>query len=152
MAGLGMRSSMGRTGVCWDNSMAESFFSALKVERVYRTVYATKSQARSDVIRYIEGFYASRRPSLRSVTGGLTKSTMVINSQPWQRRKIHSFRCPKSPQQPSRARSLISVGEPSCGGRSAPALLEGSSPSAASSVATQYPCLQSPGATLGQAH
>ncbi|WP_426995724.1 IS3 family transposase [Pseudarthrobacter sp. N5] len=60
-AGLGMRSSMGRTGVCWDNSMAESFFSALKNERVYRTVYATKSQARSDVIRYIEGFYNSRR-------------------------------------------------------------------------------------------
>jgi transposase InsO family protein len=58
---LGMRSSMGRTGVCWDNSMAESFFSALKNERVYRTVYATKSQARSDVIRYIEGFYNSRR-------------------------------------------------------------------------------------------
>ena len=39
---LGMRSSMGRTGVCWDNAMAESFFSALKNERVYRTVYATK--------------------------------------------------------------------------------------------------------------
>lgn len=61
VTGLGMRSSMGRTGVCWDNSMAESFFSALKNERVYRTVYATKSQARSDVIRYIEGFYNSRR-------------------------------------------------------------------------------------------
>ena len=56
-----MRSSMGRTSVCWDNSMAESFFSMLKNERVYRTVYATKSQARSDVIRYIEGFYNSRR-------------------------------------------------------------------------------------------
>ena len=61
VAGLGMRSSMGRTGVCWDNSMAESFFSALKSERVYRIVYATKTQARSDVIRYIEGFYNSRR-------------------------------------------------------------------------------------------
>lgn len=61
VASLGMRSSMGRTGVCWDNSMAESFFSMLKNERVYRTVYATKAQARSDVIRYIEGFYNSRR-------------------------------------------------------------------------------------------
>ncbi len=58
---LGMRSSMGRTGVCWDNAMAESFFSALKNERVYRTVYATKAQARRDVIGYIEGFYNSRR-------------------------------------------------------------------------------------------
>jgi len=60
-AGLGMRSSVGRTGVCWDNSMAESFFSMLKNERVYRTVYATKAHARKDIIRYIEGFYNSRR-------------------------------------------------------------------------------------------
>lgn len=58
---LGMRSSMGRTGVCWDNAMAESFFSALKNERVYRTVYPTKAHARRDVIAYIEGFYNSRR-------------------------------------------------------------------------------------------
>jgi len=61
VAGQGMRSSMGKTGVCWDNAMAESFFSALKNERVYRTVYATKTQARRDVIGYIEGFYNSRR-------------------------------------------------------------------------------------------
>jgi putative transposase len=61
VASLGMRSSMGRTGVCWDNSMAESFFSMLKNERVHRTVYATKAQARRDVIAYIEGFYNSRR-------------------------------------------------------------------------------------------
>lgn len=58
---LDMRSSMGRTGVCWDNAMAESFFSALKNERVYRTVYATKARARRDVVAYIEGFYNSRR-------------------------------------------------------------------------------------------
>ncbi|NYG58756.1 hypothetical protein BJ980_001679 [Nocardioides daedukensis] len=58
---LGMHSSMGRTGVCWDNAMSESFFSALKNEHVYRIVYATKAQARRDVIAYIEGFYNSRR-------------------------------------------------------------------------------------------
>ncbi|MBQ7805754.1 MAG: integrase core domain-containing protein [Rhodococcus sp.] len=52
---------MGRTGRCWDNSMAESFFAALKNECVYRTVYVTKSQARQDIIRYIEGFYNPRR-------------------------------------------------------------------------------------------
>lgn len=58
---LGMRSSMGRTGVCWDNAQAETFFSALKNERVYRTVYARKAQARRDVIHYIEAFYNQRR-------------------------------------------------------------------------------------------
>lgn len=47
--------------MCWDSSLAESFFSMLKNERVYRTVYATKTQAWTDVIGYIEGFYNSRR-------------------------------------------------------------------------------------------
>lgn len=61
IARLGMRSSMGKTGICWDNSQAETFFSALKNERVYRTTYATKERARKDIIRYIEGFYNSRR-------------------------------------------------------------------------------------------
>ena len=41
--------------------MAESFFSALKNERIYRTDYARKAQARHDVIAYIEGLYNSRR-------------------------------------------------------------------------------------------
>ncbi len=41
--------------------MAESFFAALKNERVHRTVYATKAQAKRDVINYIEGFYNARR-------------------------------------------------------------------------------------------
>ncbi|MET4050319.1 transposase InsO family protein [Rhodococcus sp. UYP5] len=45
VSSLGMRSSMGRTGVCWDNSMAESFFAALKNECVYRTIYSTKDTA-----------------------------------------------------------------------------------------------------------
>jgi len=58
---LSMHSSMGKTGVCWDNALAESFFSALKNERVHRTVYATKAQTTRDVIMYIEGFYNSRR-------------------------------------------------------------------------------------------
>lgn len=56
-----MRASMGRTGVCWDNSLAESFFAALKNERVYRTVYPTKAHAKRDVFHYIEGFYNTRR-------------------------------------------------------------------------------------------
>jgi transposase InsO family protein len=53
---LGMRSSMGKTGACWDNTLAESFFSALKNERVHRTVYATKAQATRNLTMYIEGW------------------------------------------------------------------------------------------------
>ena len=42
---LNLRQSLGRTGVCWDNALAESFFAALKNERVYRTVYPTRKKA-----------------------------------------------------------------------------------------------------------
>jgi putative transposase len=56
-----MRPSVGRTGVCWDNAMAESFNAALKNERVHRTAYPTKRHAISDVTRYIEHRYNTRR-------------------------------------------------------------------------------------------
>ena len=56
-----MRPSVGRTGVCWDNALAESFNAALKNERVHRTVYPTKRHAINDVTRYIELHYNRRR-------------------------------------------------------------------------------------------
>lgn len=61
LAELNMRQSLGRTGICYDNAMAESFFGMLKVERVNRTIYPTRIRAREDVARYIELFYNSRR-------------------------------------------------------------------------------------------
>ncbi len=56
-----LRQSVGRTGICYDNAMAESFFAALKNERVHRTQYPTREHARRDVVRYIEFWYNSRR-------------------------------------------------------------------------------------------
>ncbi len=44
-------------GVPVDNSMAESFFAALKKECAYHTMYSIKAKARQYVIKYIEGFY-----------------------------------------------------------------------------------------------
>jgi len=58
---LGIRKSVGRTGICYDNSLAESFNGTLKVERVYRTVYATRKKAREDITRYIELRYNRKR-------------------------------------------------------------------------------------------
>jgi len=58
---LGVRQSMGRTGVCWDNAQAETFFASLKVECVYRTAIPTVGHARRSVGRYIEIFYNRRR-------------------------------------------------------------------------------------------
>ena len=56
-----LRQSVGRTGICYDNAMAESFFAALKNERVHRTQYPTREHARRDVVRYIEFWYNSKR-------------------------------------------------------------------------------------------
>jgi putative transposase len=56
-----LRQSVGRTGICYDNAMAESFFAALKNERVHRTQYPTRGHARRDIARYIELRYNSRR-------------------------------------------------------------------------------------------
>lgn len=52
---------MSRKGDCWDNSVAESFFSTLKIERVFDTVYRTREEARGDIIDYIGMFYNGRR-------------------------------------------------------------------------------------------
>lgn len=61
LAKLGMRPSLGRTGICYDNALAESFFASLKKERVHRTVYPTRKRATQDIARYIETFYNPRR-------------------------------------------------------------------------------------------
>jgi putative transposase len=64
---LGIRQSVGRTGSCFDNALAESFNAAVKVERVHRTVYPTRKKARDDIARYIEFRY--NRTRLHSALG-----------------------------------------------------------------------------------
>lgn len=58
---LGIRQSVGRTGICYDNALAESFNAALKVERVHRTAYPTRKKAKEDIARYIELRYNRTR-------------------------------------------------------------------------------------------
>ena len=62
----------------WDNSMAGSYFSALKNEPG-ATSFATS-----------KGSTAAGAVTPRSDAGGPTKTAMDVNSQPWQRRRIHS--------------------------------------------------------------
>ena len=50
---LNLRQSMGRTGICYDNAAAESFFGLLKAE-IGTTVWESREAARADVFRFIE--------------------------------------------------------------------------------------------------
>jgi len=53
--------SMSRKGDCWDNAVAESFFSTIKNELIHNVEFATREQARAAIIEYIETFYNRQR-------------------------------------------------------------------------------------------
>lgn len=57
----GIIQSMGRTGVCWDNAVAETFFASLKTEMYHQQVFTTRPRARMAVAEYIEVFYNRQR-------------------------------------------------------------------------------------------
>ena len=56
-----MRPSMSRKGDCWDNSVAESFFSTLKKELTYHVKFQTREDARREIFEFIEVFYNRQR-------------------------------------------------------------------------------------------
>jgi transposase InsO family protein len=58
---LGMVPSMSRKGNCWDNAVAESFFSSLKVEALHDLSFPTREAARVEVIQYIHWYNTRRR-------------------------------------------------------------------------------------------
>ena len=57
----GIVCSMSRRANCWDNAVAESFFSTLKTELVGGRVYLTRKEAKLAVFEYIECFYNRKR-------------------------------------------------------------------------------------------
>ena len=56
-----IRQSMGRTGVCWDNAAAESFFGTLKRELIYRYTWNDPKVLRKDLYWWIETWYNNHR-------------------------------------------------------------------------------------------
>lgn len=62
--------SMSRRGNCWDNAVAEAFFSNLKKERIKKRIYKTRELARADIFDYIEMFY--NRVRRHSHLGGVS--------------------------------------------------------------------------------
>ncbi len=57
-----VRLSVGRTGSCHDNAVAESFFATLKNEMYHTRSFATREEAKHAVIEYIEAYYNRKRP------------------------------------------------------------------------------------------
>ncbi|MFI6409904.1 IS3 family transposase [Streptomyces sp. NPDC050548] len=58
---LGVRLSVGRTGQCWDNVLAESFFATIKRELLDTTVWSSRAAARTAIFDFIEGWYNLHR-------------------------------------------------------------------------------------------
>ena len=75
-----MTQSLSRPRQCWDNAVAESFFSSLKEELIHRQSWATRAQARRAIVDYIEVFFNRRR--LHSSLGYLSPAA-------YENRKIH---------------------------------------------------------------
>jgi transposase InsO family protein len=58
---LGVIQSMSRSGNCYDNAYAESFFHSLKVELVHRQKFETRAEAQAAIKEYIEDWYNTKR-------------------------------------------------------------------------------------------
>src|SRR5690625_387505 len=65
-AGNGITQSMGRTRVCWDNSVAENWFSHFNTEIYYHHGFAIHREAEAAILSYIESWYNRRRPNERA--------------------------------------------------------------------------------------
>jgi transposase InsO family protein len=58
---LSVALSVGRTGQCWDNALAESFFATIKGELIETRAWPTRAAAHRAIFEYIEGWYNLRR-------------------------------------------------------------------------------------------
>ncbi|MCY1291284.1 Integrase core domain protein [compost metagenome] len=70
-------------GNCYDKAMVESFFQLLKRERIRLKTYATREEARSDVLDYIEMFYNPKRRH---------SSAMQLSPVEFEKRYFHGER------------------------------------------------------------
>lgn len=57
----GLRPSMSRKGNCWDNAVAESFFSNLKNEAMHDRLFSSRAEGKAVVGDYIETYYNQQR-------------------------------------------------------------------------------------------
>jgi putative transposase len=70
--------SSGRTGQCWDNALAESFFASLKGEGLDQASWPTRAAARRAIVEYIAWYNGTR---LHSALGYLTPYEFETTTQ-----------------------------------------------------------------------
>ncbi|MGY0063382.1 IS3 family transposase [Streptomyces sp. LZ34] len=71
ISALGLRQSTGRTGSCFDNAAAESFWAVLK-EEIGTRIWPDRATARAEAFAFIETFYNRRRLRKHPLFGYLT--------------------------------------------------------------------------------
>jgi putative transposase len=79
LAAHAVTASMSRTGDCWDNAVAESFFATLKAEHVDHEDFATRDIGTASIGDYIESFYNCARR--HSFVGYLSPIEFELRSQ-----------------------------------------------------------------------
>jgi putative transposase len=79
--------SMSRQGNCWDNAVAESFFSSLKKERIKKKIYKSRRLALEDITDHIESFYNPVRR--HSHLGGISPDSFEATVVHSARRRVH---------------------------------------------------------------
>ncbi|MBD9726623.1 IS3 family transposase [Streptomyces caniscabiei] len=58
---FGVRLSVGRTGQCWDNALAESFFATMKRELLDTRTWPSRIAARTAIFDFVENWYNLHR-------------------------------------------------------------------------------------------
>ena len=81
---MGVVTSTGSAGECYDNAMAESFFATLECELIDRRSFNTQAEARLAIFAFVESFYNTRR--LHSALGYLSPNEFE--------RRAAAARCP----------------------------------------------------------
>jgi putative transposase len=76
---------MSRRGNCWDNAVAESFFSSLKKECIKKKIYRTRELAKNEISDYIDSFYNPTRR--HSYLGGVSPEEFERAGR--RRRRVH---------------------------------------------------------------
>jgi transposase InsO family protein len=92
LSSRGLKASMSRRGDCYDNAVAESFFSTLKAELKNYGHYETRRQAQAELFEYLEVFYNRHR-----LHSSLGYQSPVEFEQAQQERKIESEKLGRVP-------------------------------------------------------